>query len=285
MGFTSIHGGNWSKRLECPKLPEELSSEEYRSRLNKVLQCLHDFSLPVKDFALHELIRQPALPTQDQIEQRLAQDNALEGYPFSPRYIATAIINLLKQSAPLSSPDEDACAKADAYKVVLSGVPAGETHAKQYQNVVFDILEFLFGDALVEGEKEVRTVDGTERRDIVYTNASPTSFWTSVRQEHSSMFIMFEIKNETRIAAPAFNQTATYLGDRLGRLGFIVTRNPLTGSQKKKSYSIYNDSTPKKIILVLADEDLRNMLDTKCEGNQPTNYIQKLYRNFRTSVQ
>ncbi|MEA5476462.1 hypothetical protein VB774_02415 [Pseudanabaena galeata UHCC 0370] len=129
------------------------------------------------------------------------------------------------------------------------------------------------------------TVDGTERRDIIFTNDSDQSFWAYLRNEHSSIFIMFEVKNTDDINNFYLNQVATYLGDRLGRLGFIVTRKVLEEAQQRKSFSIFNDSHPRKIILTLSDEDLCNMLDMKCQGNDPMRHIQKLYRTFRTKVQ
>jgi hypothetical protein len=81
------------------------------------------------------------------------------------------------------------------------------------------------------------------------------------------------------------NQTNTYLGDRLGRLGFIVTRNPAAPAQQRKAFSIYNDSSARKIILMLSDNDLRDMLDMKYRGQDPTRFVQNLYRQFRQSVQ
>ena len=96
---------------------------------------------------------------------------------------------------------------------------------------------------------------------------------------------MFETKNTKTLENTHLNQTATYLGDRIGRLGFIVTRNSLQEAQRKKAFSIYNDSNPRKIILTLSDLDIITMLDMKCAGRDPMRYIQKLYRSFRTSVQ
>lgn len=114
---------------------------------------------------------------------------------------------------------------------------------------------------------------------------SYTPFWSYIRQEHSAVLLMFETKNTTELEPSHLNQTNTYLGDRLGRLGFIVTRNPAAPAQQKKAFSIYNDSHPRKIILMLSDNDLREMLNMKCRGQDPMRFVQKLYRKFRQSVQ
>jgi hypothetical protein len=45
-----------------------------------------------------------------------------------------------------------------------------------------------------------------------------------VRTSHDNIFVMFETKNTDDLDTAAVSQTATYLGDRVGRLGIIVTR-------------------------------------------------------------
>lgn len=177
------------------------------------------------------------------------------------------------------------CPESESLKQRLMRLQVGIKDAAPYQHLVLEILNFLFNPELIDGELEVRTVDGTERRDIIFTNDSDKSFWSYLRTDHSGLFLMFETKNTESVDNTHFNQTATYLGDRIGRLGFIVTRNPLQEAQQKKAFSIYNDSHPRKIILTLSDSDIIDMLDIKCTGNDPMRYIQKIYRSFRTSVQ
>ena len=167
----------------------------------------------------------------------------------------------------------------------LKGIPIGREMAHVFQKQVLEIINFLFNPELIDGEMEVRTIEGTERRDIIFTNDSDKSFWTYLRNEHSGIFLMIETKNTDHIETDHINQTATYLGDRIGRIGFIATRNPVQASQERKIFSIYNDSQPRKIILVLNDTDFEAMLDMKCQQKDPMRYLQKMYRAFRTRVQ
>lgn len=167
----------------------------------------------------------------------------------------------------------------------ISSISPGRAEAILYQKTVLDVINFLFNPDITDGEMEEKTIDGTERRDIIFLNESSANFWSYVRSEHSSIYIMFEIKNTQSVEMSHLNQTATYLGERLGRLGFIATRNEPDEGQVRKAFSIFNDSNPKKIILFLTDEDFKNMIDIKCRGEDPTRYIQKKYRHFRTSVQ
>lgn len=177
------------------------------------------------------------------------------------------------------------CKESEDLKARLQAIQPGTQHASAFQKITLEILNFLFAPELIDGEMEVRTIDGTERRDIIFTNDSDLSFWTYLRQEHSSLLLMFETKNTSELDNTHLNQTATYLGDRLGRVGFVVTRQPIADPQLRKVYSIYNDSQPRKIILVLADKDLVVMADMKCAGQDPMRHVQKRYREFRQRVQ
>jgi len=167
----------------------------------------------------------------------------------------------------------------------LKSISPGAGDAATYQRTILEILNFLFEPELIDGELEVKTIDGTERRDIIFTNDSDSTFWNYVRTEHSSLYLMFETKNTDSIDSGALNQVATYLGDRLGRLGFIVTRRTPNEAQMRKAFSIYNDATPRKIILFLSDEDIYELLNEKSAGKNPMKYIQSLYRKFKMSVQ
>ena len=202
------------------------------------------------------------------------------------RYVSKKEASAAEAQPTLSYIDQKGtCPESESLKNKLRQLNSGDERAAEYQRLILEALNFLFNPELIDGELEVRTVDGTERRDILFTNDSDQSFWTYLRTEHSAILLMFETKNTKTIDNSYLNQTAVYLGDRLGRIGFILTRTPLKAAQERKAFSIYNDSNPRKIILVLSDSDIESMLDMKCAGQDPMRYIQKLYRTFRTSVQ
>lgn len=182
--------------------------------------------------------------------------------------------------------DGDVCRQSDHLKARLTAVQPGHATAAEYQHLVLEILNFLFNPELIDGQPEVRTVEGTERRDIIFTNDSDESFWEFTRNEHSSLLLMFEVKNVSALDMPALNQTATYLGDRLGTLGFIVTRHDPGETIQRKAYSIWNDSAPKrKAILFLTDAHVSELLDLRCRNHSTTSWMQRHYREFRQAVQ
>jgi hypothetical protein len=182
--------------------------------------------------------------------------------------------------------EEHVCSRTETLTGRLGRVEPGREAAKDYQLLVLEILNFLFNPDLTDGQPEVRTIDGTERRDIVFTNESDESFWSYVRSNHDGIFLMFETKNMKELDIPAINQTATYLGDRIGRLGVIVTRSPLADNVRRKIFSVWNDSAPsRKVILVLTDDDLVELLQVRCRNGSTNKWMQRHYREFRTAVQ
>jgi hypothetical protein len=182
--------------------------------------------------------------------------------------------------------DADACGEAETLKEKIRGIPPGREHAAEYQRVVLEVINYLFNPELIDGQPEVRTVDGTERRDIIFTNDSDEAFWVYVRTTHDSLLVMFEVKNTAELDMAAINQTAVYLGDRIGRLGFIVTRHAPSEGVMRKTYAVWNDSGQgRKAILILADAQLFELLDLRCKDGSPTKWMQKHYRAFRTALQ
>lgn len=182
--------------------------------------------------------------------------------------------------------DADACQESERLKERLRTMPSGRETASDYQRLVLEILNFLLSPGLVNGQVEVATRDGTERRDLVFTNESEHPFWQYARTNHDAIFVMFEIKNVNTLDLPAINQVATYLGDRIGRFGLIVTRQNAPDNVVRKINSVWNDSgVQRKVILVLSDANLNELLDLRCQSGSVDGWMQNHYRRMRTSAQ
>jgi len=169
----------------------------------------------------------------------------------------------------------------------LQAVPPGHAASGDYQRLVYEVLNYLFEPDLTDGKMEVKTYEGTERRDILYINECDRRFLKYVREAYKTLFILFEIKNVTAVEIDHVNQVAAYLGNRLGMLGFIVTRNAPGDNIILKTYSVFNDTpdTPKKMVLVATDEDLIHMIHLKQRGEEPMTRLRDIYVRFRQKVQ
>lgn len=187
------------------------------------------------------------------------------------------------QLEPYRSPEDQR--ESEELLAKLRAIAPGNRGANEYQREMLSILNYLFGPELVDGKLEERTIDGTERRDIIFTNESDRSFWQYTRQQYGDFLVMFEAKNVTAVDSQHINQVATYLGDRLGRLGVVLTRNAPAEEQVRKTISVFNNEHPRKVILILHDDDIEAMIKMKANGENPTKYMQQAYRAFKVKLQ
>jgi len=256
---------------------EDFFRTEFKTYLSAKRQT---FSQACKRRSQEEITRSP-LKAKPQVVTVTRNDISLV-----ERYVKARERQSADARPALDYVEADACREAEALKQKLAAIKPGREQAADYHRLALEILNYLFNPELIDGKPEVRTLDGTERRDIVFTNDSDESFWDYVRSAHDGIFIMFETKNMNDLGMVEINQTATYLGDRIGRLGIIVTRKTPSENVQRKIFSVWNDSAGgRKIILTLSDSQLRELLDLRCSGGSPTKWMQAHYRSFRTSVQ
>lgn len=166
---------------------------------------------------------------------------------------------------------------------LLSVLP-GREDAYEYQDIVHRILTFCLHPHLVDGRPQERTMQGTLVRDIIYTNEGTLNFWRYIQNSYSSLFIVFELKNKLITSGTDIDQLSTYLGDPLGRFGFLVSRSGKDSSFNRRR-GIFNKDSHRTVILHLCDEDLFNMLTIRGRGSDVSSYLQNLYREFMTKIE
>ena len=65
-----------------------------------------------------------------------------------------------------------------------------------------------------------------------------------------------------------------------------MTRGLTQSGLQRKAFSVWNDSAPnRKIILILTDDHIRELLDLRARDGSPTQWLQRHYRAFRMAVQ
>lgn len=169
----------------------------------------------------------------------------------------------------------------------LQALPSGTKTASEYQRLVYEIINYLFEPDLTAGKMESPTHHGTERRDIYYVNEATSMFLEFVRNQYKSYILLFELKNVKDFKLDYINQTAAYLGTSMGMLGFVVTRSHPGQNILLKTYSVFNKSTgdPKKVILILTDDDLIEMIEDKRTGKDPVDHLRSIYVRFMEAIQ
>jgi len=168
----------------------------------------------------------------------------------------------------------------------VAATPTGHTRAYTYQRLVLQLLNTLLEPELVDGEEQVRTASGVEIRDLIYTNNSALPFLRYLMANHGNLLVTFECKNVDSLGADDINQLANYLGDPLGYCGFIVTRRPPSERILAKARATYVKQQPRRVILILHDDDFRIMVEMKRLGaRHPVDHLQRRYRAFVQAIE
>jgi hypothetical protein len=156
----------------------------------------------------------------------------------------------------------------------LDDCPVGEQGWRAWQDLCVDILAFLFVPPLPPPLVQVRSAEGTNIRDAVFTNRIDySSFWRQLRLDHDARLVTFEFKNyeKSRIGSQDVRQLERYLGPATGKLGVLCCRKKPADSARKEQVAIYRNGG--KVILFLADDDLRKLLLMDHNNDDPAQYL------------
>jgi hypothetical protein len=170
--------------------------------------------------------------------------------------------------------------------IELLSVPAGWQDAHRYQLLVRDILQTVFHPTLELAEYELRGNDGADRRDIIFQNRcrSDTDYWTEIREKYGGEFPVFDAKNLSRpVGKSHVLSIAHYLKSYgCGLFGGLVVRK----AEGKSGYYARREQwiSHQKMIIVLNDHDLLEMLDRKSKGQDTDLYIARKIAEFRMSL-
>ncbi|MFD9735680.1 hypothetical protein [Umezawaea sp. NPDC059074] len=166
----------------------------------------------------------------------------------------------------------------------LQQIPAGRSHWNPYQRVCLDILDHLFSPPLTRGRWEVSNAAKINRRDIIMPNYSTEGFWYHLRQAYRADHIVIDAKNFAgNVSKNQVLQMANYLSRHgTGLFGIIVTR---TGGDKSALYVRREQwMMHDKMILVLDDSDLVQMLTNRSEGDKSELLMQQKIEDFRLDI-
>ncbi|MEV0459644.1 hypothetical protein [Catellatospora methionotrophica] len=173
---------------------------------------------------------------------------------------------------------------ADQLQKRLTSVPCGRAHWSTYQKLCGEIFDYLFSPPLEAPILESSNSSRVNRRDIILPNYAGDGFWQFMRSHYRADYIVIDAKNHCGLANKSHVlQMANYLSlHGTGLFGMIVSRNGMDngGNQtRREQWILYN-----KLVLVLTDEDLTQMLETKKADDSPESLIRQKIEDFRLGV-
>jgi len=162
--------------------------------------------------------------------------------------------------------------------------PPGRKYFYVYEEICVDTLNFLFVPPLPNVLIQARTANGSEIRDAILVNYGASGFWGDIRREFGSNNIPCEFKNyREQIGAKEVQQMRLRL-DRpsIGRFGLLFSRLPAAKPALREQRDAYA-ATPRKLILLLHDAAVIDMIKAKDADNLPETILQKLKTEFEVS--
>ncbi|TLW92090.1 hypothetical protein FFT09_14505 [Saccharomonospora piscinae] len=163
----------------------------------------------------------------------------------------------------------------------LSGIEPGKSTWSEYQSTCKDILEFLLCPPLKAPIAESANKSGVNRRDIIFPNYATGGFWAYMRSFYEAHYIVVDAKNYAgQIKKQDILQLANYLSPHgSGLFGMIVTQGAKSDSAEvtiREQWYMH-----KKMIIILDNDDLGQMLTMKAALEDPSTQIRQKIEDFR----
>lgn len=164
---------------------------------------------------------------------------------------------------------------ADDLRCQVDSCPAGADGWVMYEQLCVDVLSYLFVPPLRPPRVQARTLSGTERRDAVFANRQrdTTSNWGLLYADHDARMILAEFKNYDRsdVGPEDIAETSSHLRRDWGRLAIICSTKKPTPAAYRRRNTVYREDG--KLILFLTSENLKEMLDIKERGEDPSDFL------------
>lgn len=135
------------------------------------------------------------------------------------------------------------------------------SNANDYETVIALLLSSIFNADLKNLKLQEEINEGRRRVDFVMTNCAEDGFFCHLADKHhlKCPYILFECKNYSEdLKNNEFAQLSDRLDRRIGQVGMIICRSIKNKVQCLKQQK---DRYPDKLILVLDDEAVINLLD------------------------
>ena len=142
----------------------------------------------------------------------------------------------------------------------LRAIQPGRKGARQYESVCIDIIDYLFGEHLVDARSQARTEDGLNVFDVVYRVKQAHSFWNTLTRDFRARVVMFEFKNYSgKIGPHQVYSTERYMsGSAMRRICFIVSRQAPHAHAELAAVGALRENG--NLLVFLHDDDLETML-------------------------
>ena len=178
--------------------------------------------------------------------------------------------------------DEDDPAITDAL-LRLDEIRPGRSDAKEYHEVAFSLLKFVFDWALENFEIEYQMDEGRGRIDVIADNFANGGLFSDLRSDFNARSIPIECKNYTAdLGNDEFNQLSDRLGLKTSRFGMLLCRT-VTDYELMLKHRTDRWLRQDNMILLFDDNLLKRLVHLRLERD--VDLIQGLLRRLMREVE
>ena len=191
--------------------------------------------------------------------------------PFSTAQITPIKPEIVFLEAP---PRVDSNIHAGLIRRLENWDPENES-SSAYETLCTNVLQALFMDDLDRWEKQKPSNGGLFRFDLIckIKNDTTKEFWKVAGQFFNTKYIVFEYKNYSGlITQKEIFTTERYLYlQALRGVAIIISTKGIDANGQKAVKGVLRENG--KLIIVLTNDDLLQMLQQKAEGKDPADYL------------
>jgi hypothetical protein len=180
--------------------------------------------------------------------------------------------------------DKPTTEKAVSLTQSFLDIPAGNASWATYQRLIGDTAQFLFCPPLEAPLGELSDADGRNRRDLIMENGAPDGFWSRIRTIYDAHYVVVDAKNyRAPLKKHPILDIAHYLKPHgCGMFGIIFSR---AGAGDAAAHAVREQwIAGRKMIIVLSDDDAKEMLSLKAEADDPEELLRRRIAEFRMSL-
>jgi len=153
-----------------------------------------------------------------------------------------------------------------------------------YEGLCLNVFSHLFDPFLYGFERQAQTTDGGNRYDFICRIQSGNAFWDGIRADFRTKAILFECKNYNNpITADQVYSTERYLfAGALRTVCCLISRVAPSDSAIRAAQGAMRESG--KLVLLLSNRDMIEMLALKSQPGAAENYLDKKIWDFIVSL-
>ncbi|MEE4103572.1 restriction endonuclease [Pseudomonas viridiflava] len=155
----------------------------------------------------------------------------------------------------------------------LKAVPYGREGCYDYEDIVTEILKYLFDENLTGWHQQAKTTDTLHRYDLVCRVIDSTTIWRFVARDLDSRYVLFEFKNYSeKLSQGQVYSTEKYLLDKAKRkVCFLISRHGPSDNAFVACQGAMREHG--KLIICLEDGDIVRLIESRMLGNDPNEIV------------